>query len=102
LVICLDGDDLGVEKTKNLVLEFMQKENLVLNPTTKLEIIVQNKCFETWFLGNPKLFKQNPQSEIMKEFNQFYNVKTDDPELMEKPNDFGGSTAMYHFKYLVV
>jgi hypothetical protein len=99
-VICIDADDEGVENRRNEIINFMKENKISLNSDTKLEIIVQNKCFETWFLGNPKLFKQNPQSEIMKEFNQFYNVKTDDPELMEKPADFEGSTSIYHSKYL--
>ncbi|AFM05169.1 hypothetical protein Fleli_2816 [Bernardetia litoralis DSM 6794] len=99
-VICIDGDDEGVENRRNEITDFMTENEIILNSETKIEIIVQNKCFETWFLGNPKLFKQNPQSESMKEFNQFYNVKTDDPELMEKPIDFDASTSIYHSKYL--
>ncbi|WP_338815450.1 hypothetical protein V9L05_22865 (plasmid) [Bernardetia sp. Wsw4-3y2] len=99
-VICIDGDDEGVENRRDEITDFMKENEIILNSDTKLEIIVQNKCFETWFLGNPKLFKQNPQSETMKEYNQFYNVKTDDPELMEKPADFDASTSIYHSKYL--
>ncbi len=99
-VICIDADDEGVENRRHEIIDFMTENNIVLNSDTKLEIIVQNKCFETWFLGNPKLFKQNPQSETMKEFNQFYNVKTEDPELMEKPADFTASTSIFHSKYL--
>ncbi|TAH17457.1 MAG: hypothetical protein EAZ08_13610 [Cytophagales bacterium] len=55
-VICLDGDDEGIDIRKQKVLDFMAEEKITLNSDTKFEIIVQNKCIETWFLANPKIF----------------------------------------------
>lgn len=100
LVICLDSDDDTIEERKEQVQEFILKENIKLKHNTQLVIIVQNKCFETWFLGNKRIFKHNPSSNFLADCIKHYNVKTDDPELMEKPSDFEATTAIYHSVYL--
>lgn len=100
LVICLDSDDDSIEERKQQVVDFINDENIEINPRTKLVIIVQNKCFETWFLGNTKIFKNNPTSSYLIDCIKHYNVKTDDPELMEKPQDFDQTTAIFHSSYL--
>lgn len=99
-VICLDADEQSIDACKQEVLDFMAEKNIALNPSTKLEIIVQNKCLETWFLANPKIFKKNPGDDFLRECVAFYNVKEKDPELMEKLPDFGGSTSVFHSSYL--
>ncbi len=99
-VICLDSDDDSIEERNQQVINFIEEEKIKLNPNTKLTIIVQNKCFETWFLGNPKIFKSNPESNFLGDCIKHYNVKTEDPELMEKPTDFEQTTAIFHSAYL--
>ncbi|MDV3864924.1 hypothetical protein CMU00_06465 [Elizabethkingia anophelis] len=99
-VICLDSDDDSIDERRQQVLDFIEEEEVKLDPDTKLIIIVQNKCFETWFLGNQKIFKKNPTSSFLSDCIKHYNVKTDDPELMEKPADFEQSTAVFHSIYL--
>ncbi len=98
-VICLDSDDDSVEERRKQVLDFIEYEKIRLNDT-QLVIIVQNKCFESWFLGNRRIFKKNPQSEFLNDCVNFYNVKENDPELMEKPEDFEQTTAIFHSVYL--
>ncbi|MCU0450901.1 MAG: hypothetical protein MUC97_13860 [Bernardetiaceae bacterium] len=100
LVICLDGDDDGIASCKQGILDFMEKEAIRLVPQTKFEIIVQNKCLETWFLANPRIFKKNPGDNLLREYMDFYNVKNRDPELMGKPLGFFGSTSVFHASYL--
>jgi hypothetical protein len=100
LVICLDSDDETISERKKQVLDFIEEEKIELNPTTELVIIVQNKCFETWFLGNTKIFKNNPDSSFLLDCTKHYNVKIEDPELMEKPVDFEQTTAIFHSTYL--
>lgn len=99
-VICLDSDDDTVEERYQQVLNFISEESLELNQGTKLVIIVQNKCFETWFLGNSKIFKNNPTSSFLIDCINHYNVKDEDPELMEKPKDFEQTTSIFHSTYL--
>lgn len=100
LVICLDSDDDSIEERKQQVIDFINDENIKINKRTKLIIIVQNKCFETWFLGNTKIFKKNPKSSYLVNCISHYNVKLNDPELMDKPLDFEQTTAIFHSSYL--
>lgn len=99
-VIYLDADEQSILQRKQEVLDFMSNENIVLNSNVQFEIIVQNRCIETWFLGNPKIFKKNTDNEFLREYISFYDVKSNDPELMEKIPDFVGSTSIFHSSYL--
>jgi hypothetical protein len=99
-VICLDADNQSIEACKREVLDFMTTEKIILNANTKIEIIVQNRCLETWFLANPKIFKKNPSSDFLKECVEFYNIKKNDPELMGKLPNFKSSTSVFHSTYL--
>jgi len=98
LVICLDSDDETIEHRRNEVLNFIKKNKLKLN-NCEFVIIVQNKCIETWFLGNRKVYSKQPQSAKLRKYNKFFNVQEDNPELMKKLEDFGTS-AQFHEAYL--
>jgi hypothetical protein len=99
-VICLDADEQNVEACKQEIFDFIAKEKISLNAKTQFEIIVQNKCLETWFLANTKIFKKNPNSYFLRECVEFYNVKENDPEFMGKLPDFEGSISVFHASYL--
>ncbi len=98
LVICLDSDDETIEHRRNEVLNFIKINKLKLT-NCEFVIIVQNKCIETWFLGNRKVYSKQPQSADLRKFNKFFNVQEDNPELMTKLDDFGTS-AQFHQSYL--
>lgn len=51
-------------------------------------IVLQNFCLETWGLGNSKLIKKNPDSSRLREFKDFYDVSTKDPENLPEYNGF--------------
>lgn len=97
-VICLDADEGTVEQRRTEVLEFV-KENKLMFKSSKFIIIVQNKCIETWFLGNRKAYSRQPQSKELKKYNDFFNVQTDDPEQMTKMDEFN-TCAQFHESYL--
>jgi hypothetical protein len=97
-VICLDSEDETVEIRRNKVLNFVSINNLQLR-LTKFVIIVQNKCIETWFLGNRKVYSKQPQSAELRKYNNFYNVKEKDPEQMGAYDNFSTS-AQFHEAYL--
>ncbi len=98
LVLCLDADDIGVFKREKEVEKFISEENLKLN-SASLVIIVQDKCIESWFLGNRKVYSAQPNSVELRKYNEFYNVKVDDPEMMPL---IGGvdSIGAFHHDYL--
>ncbi len=96
LVICLDVEEVSVAERVNEVEEKIRELSI-----TEIEIvlILQNKCIETWFLGNGKICSRNPQDEFCEYF-RHYNILDQDPELMDKPNGYEGSIAEFHEKYL--
>ncbi len=99
LIVCMDSDELTVERRKEKLLEYLAKENVSIHENCNLKVIIQNRCIETWFLGNRKVYKRNPQGLTFKEYAQFYNVAKRDPELMTKHQDFK-QISQFHEAYL--
>jgi len=98
-IICIDSEEISVARRKEKVLEFIKEKSVVLNESCVLKFVVQHRCIETWFLGNRKVYKRNPQGEKFKAYLAFYNVETHDPELMKKYEGFK-LTARFHQSYL--
>ncbi|WP_455592585.1 hypothetical protein [Bacteroides sp.] len=97
LILCLDAEETTIEERKNEVLQHLQSKKIELTKA-KLIILVQNPCFETWFLGNRKIFKRTPQSELLNEYINFYDVRQKDPE--EMPCHKENTRAQFHHAYL--
>ncbi len=56
---------------------------------------------ETWFLGNNRVFKNNPQDQEYLRYINFYNVSNDDPELMDNGDEERcDNKAQFHLRYL--
>lgn len=98
LIIALDSEELSQEQRKKELIDYIET-NIVLNQHCKLEVIIHNRCIETWFLGNRKVYKRNPQGEKFKKYSGYYNVEKNDPELMKKLSGFS-TTAHFHEAYL--
>lgn len=94
LIVCLDCDNLTPETRKKKLFDYLITEGVELNTLCKLEVVAQNTCIESWFLGNRKAFKKNPQGLKFKEFINFFDVSINDPEIMEK---YVGYTQKSHF-----
>ncbi|MCK4764754.1 MAG: hypothetical protein KAW12_21325 [Candidatus Aminicenantes bacterium] len=97
LVVCLDADEFTVEERKEEVAKTFRGASFELK--AELVVIVQNRCFETWFLGNRKVYPRNPQDERLRDYTKFYNVSEKDPEIMEKFPGFN-RIAQFHGDYL--
>ncbi len=98
LVISLDADDCKVEDRVAEVNNKISQKKVQLK-NCQLWIIVQNRCIETWFMGNSNVFTRNPSPNFTP-FSTHYDVSTNDPEYMEKPKHFSGTIGQYHKKYL--
>jgi hypothetical protein len=98
LVICLDADEVTATERMEEVLDFVKARKINLNNGI-FKIVVQNRCIETWFLGNRKVYSRQPQSAELRKFNAFYNVQVDDPEQMGKPDGYE-IHAHFHEAYL--
>ncbi len=99
LIVALDAEEISPERREEKFLEHLKSENIQLHEGCHLIVLVHNKCVETWFLGNRKIYKRNPQGERFKRYSKHYNVEVNDPELMPKLPEFK-LTAHFHIAYL--
>ena len=98
LIVCLDGEEIGAEERIKEIEKYIIASKEILNDKCKLEIVVQNICIETWFLGNRKIVKKTPEGKRLREFINHYNVIVEDPEIMEKIATFRNK-AYFHYSY---
>jgi hypothetical protein len=99
LVLCLDAEEDTVEIRKQKIFDFLEEKKLQLNPFTSLVLIIQNPCFETWSLGNRKIFKRNTDNEKLIKYIEFYNIAEKCPENMGRFDGFE-TRAQFHEAYL--
>jgi len=99
LVIVIDADELSVADRVDEIRTFVREEGIEMVPSCTLEIVVQNRCIETWLLGNRQVVRQNPTSSDLLEFKNFYDVRVADPEAMPCRTGFDLHAAC-HLKYL--
>ncbi len=101
LLIVIDADELDVEDRKQEVLDVFVEEKLDFD-LNKLFIIVQNRCFESWCLGNTRFFPSNIETTDFQICRNHYDVKTQDPEKMPRDTNIKTITtvAQYHAYYL--
>lgn len=99
LILVTDTEMLSSEERIEEVREFITERKLTLKKA-ELVIITQQCCIETWFLGNRRFCKREPEGADLQKYFAFFNVWEDDPELMEKPKWFRGSRAKFHGAYL--
>jgi hypothetical protein len=102
LFLCIDADENSTAERHKELAEYLtqfEREGLVLNNNCELHLIVQNRCIETWFLGNRKVYKSNPSDTDLAAYQSFYKVKERDPELMPMFPTFDLHAA-FHLSYL--
>lgn len=98
LVICVDADEESVEERTQYIYEFIHNKKINLGKT-KVEIVVQNRCIETWLLGNKKIFdSRQPIAQPLSNYVNYYDVSQSDPEEMGKYEM--RNHADFHYEYL--
>lgn len=102
--LCVDSEEMSyaqkVAEEKRVMAELAKETSLFdKSPQTKLHLIVQRCCIETWFLGHRGMLNETSQSPNLAEMRRFYDVREQDPELMGKPDGYV-TRANYHLKYL--
>lgn len=100
LMVCLDTEgDTRIELEKRINEQLTADKRQLRD--AQLVLFEQNICMETWFLGNRNVFKSNPQEEEFVRYINHYNVRDNDPELMENiKNSNFATTAQFHCRYL--
>ncbi len=100
LVVNIDTEEETRQYILNQIYNRLNERGL-LPLSFPLEVFEQRVSMESWFLGNRKVFKSNPQNPELLKYIAHYNVKTDDPELMENIDEERfGSKAQFHHSYL--
>ncbi len=99
-IVVADADDKSVEEREFEIHDYMLKNDIKLNKSTHLIVILQRCCIETWFLGNRKTFKKNPQDFELNNWIKHFNVSIYDPETMLIPANYNGSIGNFHKMYL--
>lgn len=97
-VVCLDAEENTMSYVQEEIYDFLAAEKIQMGDT-KLFIIIQNRCFETWFLGNRRIYSRQPQDRPLRDYTQYYNISVDCPELMGKFSNFN-THAQFHEAYL--
>jgi hypothetical protein len=98
LVVVLDADEDTVDERKNAVIAASKRSSPSLT-SARLEIVVQNRCVETWLLGNRRAFVRNPDGNALRNYIAHYDARREDPELMPAMAGFN-THAQFHHAYL--
>ncbi|WP_405325982.1 hypothetical protein [Leeuwenhoekiella sp. LLG6367-2.1] len=98
LIVCLDGEEIGVDARLNEIKTFINNSGVSINDNCEIHFVVQNICIETWFLGNRKIVKKNPQGTKLQAFKKHFDVIKEDPELMDEMERYRNK-AHFHYSY---
>jgi hypothetical protein len=96
LVVSVDSEEMTKQQKYDEISEFVSK----LNCIAEIRVIIQHFCFETWALGNRRLFRNNPSLSKLREYKTLFNVKIKDPELLPSKPDEELNRAQFAEKYL--
>lgn len=100
LLVCLDTEEESREYILQQIESELKKKGVTLQ-NAELVVFEHKVCMETWFLGNQKVFKDNPEGLEYRDIIRFFNVGTDNPEEMGNMNpDKFPTTAKFHLRYL--
>jgi hypothetical protein len=98
LVVVLDAEETNVGERLREVATAVDDSSIKLN-SAELRVIIQNRCIETWLLGNRRILTRQPESQELREYLAHYDVGARDPEKMSPPADFN-THAQFHSAYL--
>ena len=97
-VVCLDAEENTVAELTTEIDDFLNEQKLKLN-NAELILIFQNRCLESWLLGNRKIYSRNPQNKPLLDYTKYYDVSVNCPENMGRYQEFN-THAQFHGAYL--
>jgi hypothetical protein len=93
--VCLDAEEEPPEVKLGEIESYLADKN----PAVTCHAVIHNCCIETWFLGNRRMMRRNPQSQRLRQWKAFYDVSLGCPELMGVPSGYR-IRAHFHLDYL--
>ncbi|MEE3719858.1 hypothetical protein V2H45_24255 [Tumidithrix elongata RA019] len=107
LLFCLDAEEQTIDELKTEILTSLCSKKDIDLSKLELVLIIQNRCIETWLLGNrnfvPTQFGNTPldECEPFLTYRNYYDVRDKDPELMGiYDNEKFRTHAQFHEAYL--
>jgi hypothetical protein len=95
LMVCIDAEDRTIDERRAEIKEIITEAGCPVSHS----VVVHDCCIETWLLGNATMAKRDPQSQALREYQTFYDVRISDPEHMQSI-DTGRTRAQFHCDYL--
>lgn len=105
LVVCLDADELTVSERRGEIERILELQENSLGRAKPI-LVIQNRCIETWLLGNRKMFPRQLENELLQTsqpfltYSQYYDASNNDPEKMGKYSEDFNTHAQFHKAYL--
>jgi len=87
-----------INELKSEINEFLTQQQLKLN-NAELLLIFQKRCWESWLLGNRKIYSRNPQNQPLLDYARYYDISVNCPENIGRYQDFN-THAHFHAAYL--
>ncbi|MDP8933394.1 MAG: hypothetical protein M3N42_04435, partial [Cyanobacteriota bacterium] len=87
-----------INELKTEIEDFLTEQKLKLN-NAKLVLLFPNRCWQSWLLGNRKIYFLNPQEKPLLDYTRYYDVSVNCPENMGRYQDFN-THAQFHGAYL--
>jgi len=107
LLVCLDSEELTVDELRKDILTSLESNKSINLSSIELVLIIQNRCIETWLLGNQNFVPTQAEnipleySEPFLTYRNYYDVRSQDPELMGICSGSKSIThAQFHEEYL--
>ncbi len=95
-VIAVDSEEMTFDEKYLEISGFLANKKC----SASMFIVIQHFCMETWAIGNKRVGPRNPCTEILKKYKNFFNVLTDDPELLPGYPPADLNRAQFAEKYL--
>lgn len=95
-VVALDSELQTRDEKELEIKEFIDS----IGCRVEYRIVVQHFCLETWAIGNKKIFPRNIKDPKLREYQNFYNVLIENPELLPPYKNSGLNRAQFCYSYL--
>lgn len=96
LVIAIDSEEMSYKQKRLEIDEFVKE----LGRTLDYKIIVQHFCLETWALGNKVIASRNPKDIQLRQYRNYFDVLTKDPELLSGYPEDNLNRSQFAARYL--
>ena len=78
LVVLVDSHDQTLGEKNAEIDKFLATKRC----TVQVLIVIQHFCFEAWALGNRRLIRPSPTTQVLRTYKRIYDVRANDPELL--------------------